>query len=86
MADWPAVHDFGEGTDTPTVVRKELKIEPEEFDKQFIASVEAETKYVVEHLDEYLRATEDLGVPNAPAPAPTPFRPMKQFAFLPPKS
>ena len=28
------LHDFGAGEDTATVVRKELKIEPEEFDKE----------------------------------------------------
>ena len=32
------IHDFRRTTtDTPTVIRKELKIEPEEFDKQFLA-------------------------------------------------
>jgi tetratricopeptide (TPR) repeat protein len=54
------LHDFGEGTDTATVVRKELKIEPEEFDKRFLASVEAETKYVVEHLDEWKKGLKPL--------------------------
>ena len=34
------LHDFGAGEETAAVIRKELKIEPEEFDKQFIASVE----------------------------------------------
>ena len=35
------LRDFGAGDDTPTVVRKELKLEPAEFDKQFFAFVEA---------------------------------------------
>jgi excisionase family DNA binding protein len=38
-------------------------------------------------LEEYLKATEDLGLPPvAPQPAPTPSRPKKAFAFLPPKT
>lgn len=47
------LHDFGTGLDTPTVVRKNLKIEPEEFDKQFLAWVENDTKTVTEHFDEW---------------------------------
>ena len=31
------LHDFGNNDDTAAVIRKELKIEPEEFDKQFLA-------------------------------------------------
>ena len=38
------LHDFADGEDTPDVIQKELKIEPEEFDKQFLAWLEAETK------------------------------------------
>jgi tetratricopeptide (TPR) repeat protein len=45
--------DFGAGTDTATVVRKNLKIEPEEFDKRFIAFIEADTKNVVDHFDDW---------------------------------
>jgi excisionase family DNA binding protein len=38
-------------------------------------------------LEEYLKATEDLGLPPVvPRPAPTAPRPKKEFAFLPPKS
>lgn len=47
------LHDFGAGEDTPAVIRKELKIEPEEFDKQFIASVEAETKKQVDNFEHW---------------------------------
>ena len=47
------LHDFGAGEDTATVVRKELKIEPAEFDKRFLAYVEADTKNAVEHFDEW---------------------------------
>ena len=47
------LHDFGAGAETADVVRKELKIEPEEFDKQFIASVEAETKKQVDNFEHW---------------------------------
>jgi cellulose synthase operon protein C len=54
---WPAImamlHDFAAGEETPAVVRKELKIEPEEFDKRFLAYVEAATKTPVEKFDEW---------------------------------
>jgi cellulose synthase operon protein C len=42
------LHAFGRGDDTATVVRSALGIEPAEFDKRFIASVEASTKKQVE--------------------------------------
>lgn len=47
------LHDFGAGEETPAVIRKELKIEPEAFDKQFIASVEADTKNEVDNFDHW---------------------------------
>ena len=34
------IHDFGQDDETAAVIRKELKMEPAEFDKQFIASVD----------------------------------------------
>ena len=45
--------DFGDDLDTAAVIRKELKIEPAEFDKQFLAQLETETKGVVSHFDEW---------------------------------
>jgi tetratricopeptide (TPR) repeat protein len=54
------LHDFGNGEDTPTVVRKELKMEPADFDKQFIAFVEADTKGTVEHFDEWKKTLRSL--------------------------
>jgi tetratricopeptide (TPR) repeat protein len=54
------LHDFGAGTDTATVVRKNLKIEPEAFDKEFLAFVEADTKTVVEHFDEWRKRMRDV--------------------------
>lgn len=47
------LRDFGAGDDTPTVMRKELKLEPAEFDKRFVASVEAETKKTVDGFDDW---------------------------------
>lgn len=47
------LHDFGAGEETAAVIRKELKIEPEEFDKRFFAFVEADTKNQVDHFEQY---------------------------------
>ena len=46
------LHDFGSDEDTAAVIRKELKIEPAEFDKQFLAQLEAEPKPTVDHFDD----------------------------------
>jgi tetratricopeptide (TPR) repeat protein len=54
------LHDFGNGEETGAVIRKELKIEPEEFDKRFIAWVEADTKNVVDHFDEWRKALKQV--------------------------
>lgn len=45
------LHDFGAGAETADVIRKELKIEPEAFDKEFLAHVNAETQNEVDHFD-----------------------------------
>jgi len=45
--------DYAADVDTPTVIRKELKLEPAEFDKQFLAMVEAETKKSIDHFTEW---------------------------------
>jgi cellulose synthase operon protein C len=47
------LHDFAHQTDTATVIRKELKIEPAEFDKQLLALIEGETKNTIQHFDEW---------------------------------
>jgi cellulose synthase operon protein C len=61
---WPTVlamlHDFAGDMDTAAVVRKELKIEPEEFDKRFIASVEADTKKTVENFDAWKKQIKEV--------------------------
>jgi len=54
------LHDFGAGEDTASVVRKELKIEPDEFDKRFLAYVEADTKNAVDHFDEWKKSLKSI--------------------------
>jgi tetratricopeptide (TPR) repeat protein len=54
------LRDFGNDDSTPTVIRKELKMEPAEFDKQFLAFVEAGTKNVVDHFDEWQKRLKQI--------------------------
>ena len=54
------LHDFGGGEETSAVVRKELKLEPEEFDKRFLAYVEADTKTSVDHFDEWKKSLKSI--------------------------
>jgi cellulose synthase operon protein C len=54
------LHDFANGEETSAVVRKELKIEPKEFDKRFIAWLEADTKNTVDHFDEWKKGVTAL--------------------------
>ncbi len=57
------LHDFRAGEDTADVVRKELKMEPAEFDKQFLAYVEAAAKTPVENFENWakqLKAINEL--------------------------
>jgi len=54
------LHDFGNGEDTVSVVKKELKIDPADFDKQFFAFIEADTKKTVEHFDEWKKTLKAL--------------------------
>jgi tetratricopeptide (TPR) repeat protein len=49
--------DYAKDIDTPTVIRKELKMEPEEFDKQFFAKIEAENKKSIDSFPEW---TDDV--------------------------
>ncbi|HEX3744414.1 MAG TPA: hypothetical protein VHW09_10805 [Bryobacteraceae bacterium] len=49
--------DYTNDIDTPTVIRKELKMEPEAFDKQFFAVVETENKKAIDGFPEW---TEDV--------------------------
>jgi tetratricopeptide (TPR) repeat protein len=54
------LHDFADGTETATVIRKELKIEPEEFDKRFLDYVEGETKVQVTNFEEWKKGVKAL--------------------------
>ena len=54
------LHDFGTGADTASVVRKELKIEPAEFDKRFLASLESETKKTVDKFTQWRDAARGI--------------------------
>ena len=47
------IHDFATGASTPDVIEKELGMPPEQFDKQFLASLEAETKKTVDGFDDW---------------------------------
>jgi tetratricopeptide (TPR) repeat protein len=52
--------DYADGEETPAVIRKELKIEPEEFDKRFLAHLDTQTKNVVEHFDQWKKQIKVL--------------------------
>jgi tetratricopeptide (TPR) repeat protein len=54
------LHDFADGAETAVVIRKELKIEPEEFDKRFIAFVEDEFKVQVASFDEWRKGIKSV--------------------------
>jgi tetratricopeptide (TPR) repeat protein len=58
--------DYAQDVDTPTVIRKELHLEPEEFDKQFFAMVEAETRKSIDSFPEW---TDDMKTIAAAAKA-----------------
>jgi tetratricopeptide (TPR) repeat protein len=47
------IHDFAELTPTPQVIEKEFQMKPEEFDKQFLAWLDAQTKVTVNGFDEW---------------------------------
>jgi len=52
--------DFAAGEETAAVIRKELKIEPAEFDKQFLAHLEGETKDVVARFDDWKKQVKTV--------------------------
>jgi tetratricopeptide (TPR) repeat protein len=54
------LHDFGADMPTAEVVRKELKVEPDEFDKRFLDYLEGETRTVVTHLDDWKKSMKSL--------------------------
>ena len=54
------LRDFGAGEDTPAVGRKELKLEPAEFDKQFFAFVEADAKKTVDNFESWTKQVKQV--------------------------
>jgi cellulose synthase operon protein C len=54
------MHAFGAGKDTPEVIESALGVKPEEFDKRFLASIEAETKGVVEGFDDWRKKLQQV--------------------------
>ena len=57
------VHSFAERTTTDQVIRKDLGISPEEFDKQFMGWLDASTHTTVAHFDEWKQQMRALHEP-----------------------
>jgi tetratricopeptide (TPR) repeat protein len=47
------MHDFAGNASTPEVIEKELGLKSEEFDKKFLAAIEAQTRKTVDGYDEW---------------------------------
>jgi tetratricopeptide (TPR) repeat protein len=54
------IHDYADNMTTTQVIEKELKITPEEFDKQFIPWVEAQTKTTVDNFDAWAKGVRSI--------------------------
>ena len=54
------IHDFANRMSTPEVIEKELKMKPEEFDKEFLAWLEAQTKTTVEGYESWTKRVKSL--------------------------
>ena len=57
------LRDFAVPLTTPQVIEKELKIKPEEFDRQFLAWLDDHTSHVVQNVDEWrkrIRGVNDM--------------------------
>jgi tetratricopeptide (TPR) repeat protein len=54
------MHQFAGGATTPEVIEKQLDLKPEEFDKRFVAAVEAELKPVLDHYDRWRAGMKEL--------------------------
>ncbi len=59
------LHDFSGDVKTADVIRKELKIEPDAFDKEFLAWLEADTKKQVQNFDEWKTKMRELSLAAA---------------------
>jgi tetratricopeptide (TPR) repeat protein len=47
------IHDFGDNKTTVEVIEKELQLKPEDFDKQFLAWLDGQTKRTVDGFDDW---------------------------------
>jgi cellulose synthase operon protein C len=54
------MHDFATSATTAEVIEKELGMKPEEFDKKFLAAVDAETKTVVDGFDDWRKGLKEV--------------------------
>ena len=54
------IHDFAELTPTPQVIEKEFQMKPAEFDKQFLAWLDEQTKVTVNGFDEWKAGVKSL--------------------------
>lgn len=54
------IHDYAELKPTPEVIELEFKMKPEEFDRQFIAWIEAQTKRTVDGFDEWKKSIKTV--------------------------
>ncbi len=54
------IHDFANRMTTVEVIEKELKMKPEDFDKQFLPWLEAQTKTTVDGFDEWAKRLKAL--------------------------
>jgi len=54
------IQSFAKLESTPDVIRKDLGVSPEEFDKQFFAWLDAQTKTTVEHFAEWRKQVKTM--------------------------
>jgi len=54
------MHDFGANATTPQVIEKEFSMRPEEFDKQFLAFLDSETKKIVDGFDDWKKGLKEV--------------------------
>jgi cellulose synthase operon protein C len=54
------IHDYADRMSTPEVIEKELKMKPEDFDKQFLPWLEAQTKTTVDGFENWTKRVREL--------------------------
>jgi tetratricopeptide (TPR) repeat protein len=54
------IHDYADLESTPDVIEKEFKMKPEEFDKQFLAWLDVQTKRSVDGFDEWKKSIKTV--------------------------